>query len=216
MLGYRRYAVRGSDFGGTVATHVAKRFPASVIGIHVGGTSPRADETLPDLSPDERRYAANVRRWRSMEVGYGAIQKTKPQTLAVALNDSPAGLASWIVEKFRRWSDCDGDVESRFTKDELLTNVMIYWMTQTIGSSIRQYRDGIGNAFLVGSTVPAAFLMSSKDMLPTPREWVARTARIDRWTPIDRGGHFIEWEEPEIVAEDVREFLGELRDAPVT
>jgi pimeloyl-ACP methyl ester carboxylesterase len=207
VLGYERYAVRGSDFGGTVLTYLADRFPCSVIGIHSGGTSPRVDETLPDLSPAERRYAEDVRRWRATEVGYGAIQSTKPQTLATALNDSPAGLASWIVEKFRRWSDCGGDVESRFTKDELLTNVMIYWLTQTIGSSIRQYRDGIGDANLVGSTVPAAFLMSSKDMLPTPREWVERTARIDRWTPVDRGGHFIEWEEPRLVADDIHEFL---------
>ena len=211
VLGHPRYAVHGTDFGGTVLTHLAARHPDAVVGTHAGGTSPRVDETLPDLSPAERRYAADVRRWRATEVGYGAIQATKPQTLATALTDSPAGLAGWIVEKFRRWSDCGGDVETRFTKDQLLTNVMVYWVTRTIGSSIRWYRDGIGDAPLRGSPVPAAFLMPAKDMLPTPREWVARSARIDCWTEVDRGGHFIEWEEPGLVADDIRAFFRGLR-----
>lgn len=211
VLGYHRYAVHGTDFGGTVATQLAARYPDHIIGLHVGGTSPRVDETLPDLSAAERRYAEWVRAWRASEVGYGAIQGTRPQTLAPALNDSPMGLASWLVEKFRRWSDCDGDVDSRFSMDQLLTNVMVYWTSETIGSSIRLYRDGIGDANLVDSPVPAAFLMSSKDMFPTPRDWVARTARIDRWTPVDRGGHFIEWEEPALVADDMREFFTSIR-----
>jgi pimeloyl-ACP methyl ester carboxylesterase len=211
VLGYDRYAVHGTDFGGTVATHLAARYPAHIIGLHVGGTSPRVDESLPDLSAAERRYAERVRAWRAGEVGYGAIQGTRPQTLAPALNDSPMGLASWLVEKFRRWSDCDGDLDSRFTMDQLLTNIMVYWASETIGSSIRLYRDGIGDADLVDSPVPAAFLMPAKDMLPTPREWVARTARIDRWTPVDRGGHFIEWEEPALVADDMRAFFAVIR-----
>ena len=153
----------------------------------------------------------NVRRWRATEVGYGQEQSTKPQTLASALNDSPAGLASWIIEKYRPWSDCDGNVELRFSKDELLTNVMIYWITQTIGSSIRLYCESVGDAPLLHLTVPAAHLMSPKDMFPTPKEWIARQARIDRWTEIDRGGHFLEWEEPQLVAEDLRTFLRDLR-----
>jgi len=210
-LGFSRFAVRGGDWGGGILTHLASSYSAAIIGTHTGGTSPHVDQMPDNPSPAELKYFENVQRWRAAEVGYGQEQSTKPQTLASALNDSPAGLASWIIEKYRRWSDCDGDVETRFSKDELLTNVMIYWITQTIGSSIRLYYESIGDAPLLRSTVPAAYLMSPKDMFPTPREWVARQARIDRWTEIDRGGHFLEWEEPQLVAEDLRTFLHDMR-----
>ena len=210
-LGFERFGVRGGDWGGGILTHLAASYPSAIIGTHTGGTSPHLDESPNDLSAAERQYLEDVKRWRATEVGYSLIQSTKPQTIASALNDSPAGLASWIVEKYRRWSDCDGDVENRFTKDELLTNIMIYWVTQTIGSSIRLYKDAIGDAPLAKSTVPAAHLMSPKDMFRTPREWIARTNRIDRWTEIDRGGHFLEWEEPQIVAEDLRAFFRDYR-----
>jgi pimeloyl-ACP methyl ester carboxylesterase len=148
-----------------------------------------------------------VARWRGEEVGYGALQGTKPATLAAALNDSPAGLAAWIVEKFRRWSDCGGDVERRFTKDQLLTNVTTYWATGSIGSSIRLYKEADDEPDLRAVDVPIAHLMSDRDMLHTPREWVERSSRIDRWTQVDRGGHFLEWEEPDLVADDLRAFL---------
>ena len=210
-LGYTRFAVRGADWGGGILAHLASSYPAAIIGTHSGGTSPHVDDMPADPSPAELEYVENVRRWRTAEVGYSQLQSTKPQTIASALNDSPAGLASWIIEKYRRWSDCDGDVERRFSKDELLTNVMIYWITGTIGSSIRLYYESIGDPALSESTVPAAHLMSPKDMFRTPREWIARTTRIDRWTEIDRGGHFLEWEEPQLVAEDVRAFLREFR-----
>ncbi|MEV7046403.1 epoxide hydrolase family protein [Amycolatopsis sp. NPDC051061] len=210
VLGYERYAVRGSDFGGSVAEALAARYPEAVVGIHLSGTTPRADDPPADPGPAIRRYIEDVDRWRASEVGYGAIQATKPQTLAASLNDSPAGLAAWIVEKFRRWSDCDGDVERRFTKDQLLTNISVYWFTQTIGSSMRLYGESDYRQD-AGWSVPTAHLMSSKDMFPTPREWVERTSRVDRWTAVDRGGHFLEWEEPRLVAEDMRDFFRELR-----
>ena len=206
-LGYPRYAVRGGDWGGGILAHLASSYPVAIIGTHTGGTSPHIDEVPNDLSLAEREYIENVRRWRAAEVGYSQEQSTKPQTLATALNDSPAGLASWIIEKYRRWSDCEGDVETRFSKDDLLTNVMIYWITQTIGSSIRLYYESVGDPPLQDSIVPASFLMSPKDMFRTPKEWIARTARIDRWTEIDSGGHFLEWEEPHLVAADLRAFF---------
>lgn len=209
-LGYARYAVHGSDFGAGVASHLVDRHPDRLLGAHLSGTSPRADGVGPDDPPEVQRYAADVARWRAEEVGYGAIQSTRPQTLAAALNDSPAGLAAWIVEKFRRWSDCGGDVERRFSKDRLLTNVMVYWLTGTIGSSVRWYRQAVADPDLRHAAVPIAHLLSARDMLPTPRAWVARTSRIDRFTAVDRGGHFIEWEEPELVADDLRAFLGPL------
>ncbi len=210
VLGYDRYAVRGSDFGASVAEALAARYPQAVVGIHLSGTTPRADDPPADPSPAVRRYIDDVERWRASEVGYGAIQATKPQTLAASLNDSPAGLAAWIVEKFRRWSDCDGEVERRFTKDQLLTNISVYWFTQSIGPSMRLYCESDYRQDAEWS-VPTAHLMSSKDMFLTPREWTERFSRIDRWTAVDRGGHFIEWEEPWLVAEDIRAFFRALR-----
>ncbi|MEA5362305.1 epoxide hydrolase [Amycolatopsis sp., V23-08] len=210
VLGYERYAVRGSDFGASVAEALAIRYPRAVAGIHLSGTTPRADNPPADPGPAISRYIDDVERWRAAEVGYGAIQATKPQTLAASLNDSPAGLAAWIVEKFRRWSDCDGDVERRFTKDQLLTNISVYWFTQTIGSSVRLYGESDYRQD-AGWSVPTAHLMSSKDMFPTPREWVERFSRVDRWTAVERGGHFLEWEEPRLVAEDMRAFFRDLR-----
>jgi pimeloyl-ACP methyl ester carboxylesterase len=213
VLGHDRYAVHGSDFGAGVANQLAARHREHVIGIHVSGTSPRADVVTADDPPEVQQYAEDVARWRATEVGYSVLQSTKPQTLATALNDSPAGLASWIVEKFRRWSDCGGDVERRFSKDQLLTNVMIYWLTGTIGSSIRLYHEAADDPDLRDSVVPVAHLLSDRDMLHTPRAWIERSDRIDHWTQVDRGGHFLEWEEPELVAGDIRAFFGTLRGA---
>ncbi|MFI5911741.1 epoxide hydrolase family protein [Dactylosporangium sp. NPDC051541] len=214
QLGYRRYAVRGSDFGASVAEQLGAFYPEAVVGLHLSGTTPRADDPPARPSPAVRQYIEDVRRWRAVEVGYGGQQSTRPQTLAYALNDSPVGLAGWILEKFRRWSDCEGpdgrDVERRFTKDQLLTNISVYWFTATIGSSIRMYYE-TEREQPRRPDVPAAWLMSSKDMFPTPREWVERAARVDRWTAVDRGGHFIEWEEPQLVAEDMRQFFRALR-----
>jgi pimeloyl-ACP methyl ester carboxylesterase len=214
VLGVPRYAVRGSDFGASVAEQLAAYYPEAVIGIHLSGTTPRAHNPPERPSPAVRQYIDDVARWRATEVGYGAVQSTKPQSLAYGLNDSPVGLAGWLVEKYRRWSDCDGEVERRFTKDQLLTMISVYWFTGTIGSSMRMYfetqredADGLTRR----PDVPTAYLMSSKDMFPTPREWVERTSRVDRWTAVDRGGHFIEWEEPRLVAEDMRRFFRPLR-----
>jgi pimeloyl-ACP methyl ester carboxylesterase len=209
-LGVDRYLAHGTDFGAGVASELALQHPEHLVGIHIGGSSPHADGITEADPPVLRRYAADVARWRAAEVGYAAIQGTRPQSLAPALADSPAGLAAWIVEKLRRWSDCGGDVERRFSKDQLLTNVMIYWITNSIGSSIRAYREPAPATDLRASAVPVAHLMSDRDMFPTPREWIERTSRIDRWTRVDRGGHFIEWEEPGLVADDIRAFAAEL------
>ncbi len=136
-LGYRRYAVRGSDIGAGVAIQLALIHPDSVVGIHLSGTNPRIDYIPPNLSPAEEQFLKDAEDWRKTESGYAMIQSTKPQTLAFGLNDSPAGLVAWIVEKFRAWSDCNGNVEKRFTKDELLANLTVYWATEIISSSIR-------------------------------------------------------------------------------
>jgi pimeloyl-ACP methyl ester carboxylesterase len=147
------------------------------------------------------------------EFAYAQLHATKPQTPAVALNDSPAGLAAWIVEKLRAWSDCDGDVEARFSKDDLLTELTIYWSTQTIGSSMRMYFESLRDWVEPEDPdvrVPTAVAMFPKDMVPTPREFAERWGPIDRWTDMPRGGHFGEWEEPELLADDIRTFFAPL------
>jgi len=142
----------------------------------------------------------------------------------VGLNDSPAGLATWIVEKFRRWSDCDGDVERRFTKDELLTSVMLYWVTETISSSFPPYYDvtQAGALTWIGqklkewkgtTTVPAAFALFPKDLSSPPREWAERFFNVQRWTEMTSGGHFAALEEPEVLVRDMREFFRAFRSA---
>jgi pimeloyl-ACP methyl ester carboxylesterase len=210
VLGYPRYAVRASDMGSRVAKQLAARYPGEVVGIHLSGMPPGVADPPANPAPAIRRYLRDVERWEAEEAGYSRQQSTRPQSLAYALNDSPAGLAGWIVEKFRAWSDCAGDVERRFTKDQLLTNISIYWFTATIGSSMRMYYES-AHERARSWDVPTAFLMSRKDTVPTPREWVERIARIDRWTEVDRGGHFLEWEEPQLVADDMRTFFRSLR-----
>ena len=210
VLAYDKYALRGGDLGAGIALQMALLYPEYVIGLHTGGTYPRIiGELSDDLTAAEKAYVENVRAWMQEEAAYAQVHATKPQTLAYALNDSPAGLAAWIVEKFRKWSDCGGDVEKRFTKDELLTNLTIYWATQTINSSMRLYYETVRNPGIWGRIkVPTAALMPMKDMFPTPREWVMRTQNPTHYKEISRGGHFLEWEEPELVASDIREFFG--------
>ena len=156
------------------------------------------------------------------EGAYAMIQGTRPQTLAHGFNDSPAGLAAWIVQFFQRWSDCDGDVEKRFTKDELLTVIMTYWVTGTIGSSFLPYYDlthaGASRWIIekakewVGSSkVPVGFAHFPKDLTNPPREWAQRFFEVQRWTEMPRGGHFAAMEEPELLAEDIRAFFRPLR-----
>lgn len=211
-LGYARYGARGSDLGAGVIQQLALAHPEALIGVHLSGTNPYVGQIPDDLSPAEREFVAQAQQWTMQEMAYAMEHSSKPQTLAYGLNDSPAGLAAWIVEKFRRWSDCGGDLERRFSKDELLTNLTIYWVTETINSSIRLYYETAHNPGAWGRVeVTTGMLMSPKDLFPTPREWAERSYRVDRWTEIDRGGHFLEWEEPESVAEDIRAFFRPLR-----
>lgn len=210
-LGYERYGVRSSDLGAGVSSQLALLAPDSLIGIHTGGTNPYIGEAPSDLSPAEEQFVQDAQAWMQGEMAYAMLHSTKPQTLAVGLNDSPAGLAAWIVEKFWRWGDHGGDLEGVFGRDALLTNLTIYWATETINSSIRLYYETVRNPGRWGaSQVPTAMLMSPKDMFATPREWAERQGRVDRWTEIDRGGHFLEWEQPALVAADLRAFFGTL------
>lgn len=213
-LGYTRFAMRGSDLGAGVIQQLALTHSDLLIGLHLSGTNPYVGQIPDQLSEAEQQFVANAQRWSMQEMAYAMEHSSKPQTLAYGLNDSPAGLAAWIIEKFRAWSDCNGNLEQRFSRDELLTNLTIYWITQTINSSIRLYYETARDPGAWGRVeVPTAMLMSPKDLFPTPREWVERSYHVDRWTDIDRGGHFLEWEEPELVAEDIRAFFRPFRTA---
>jgi pimeloyl-ACP methyl ester carboxylesterase len=215
-LGYERFAVRGSDMGAWVGGELALSYPESVIGFHRSGSAPYFGQQFPDLTEAEKKFIAESTGYQMAEGAYAALQITKPQTLAYGLNDSPAGLAAWIVEKFRAWSDCNGDIEKRFTKDELLTNLTVYWATETINSSVRLYYETTHNPPRnPGKRIeaPTAMAMPFKDIARAPREWESRFCNIVRWTDMPKGGHFLEAEEPELVAKDMREFFRDLRVA---
>ena len=225
QLGYERYAAHGGDWGSTITEHLARSYADSLAGIHLTDV-PFAHlfQKPDDLSPRERKFVKAAEQWQQKEGAYAMIQGTRPLSLAPGLNDSPMGLAAWIVEKFCLWSDCDGDVEKRFTKDELLTNITLYWATETIYSSFLPYYDAANASALTwivemvrqwtgSSKVPMAFASFPHDLLPPPREWAERYFNVQRWTEMPRGGHFAAMEEPELLVEDIRAFFRPLRVA---
>ena len=218
VLGYSRFGAQGGDWGATITSWLGREHAGAVAGIHLNliGARPHTGEGAPPLTDAEQTFIADVREWLQAEGGYQHIQGTKPQTLAFSLNDSPAGLAAWIIEKFRAWSDCGGDVESRFSKDDLLTNVMIYWVTRSIGSSVRLYAEArrefgpqLGPAERI--EVPTAFARFPAEVTKAPREWVERAYNLQRWSEFPRGGHFAALEEPELLVDDIRAFFRPLR-----
>lgn len=218
-LGYGRYGLQGGDWGSLVTSRLAHAHPDRVAGLHLNmaGIRPDTGPGSPPLTEAERTFLADMADWRSREGGYQAIQSTKPQTLAYALNDSPAGLAAWIVEKYRAWTDCNGDVTSVFTLDELLTNITIYWVGGSIGSSVRLYfespRDGWRLSLGERVEVPTAYARLPREISKPPREWVERIYRLERWTEYDAGGHFAALEQPVALVQDLREFFRPLRSS---
>ena len=213
-LGYERFGAHGGDIGGGVTARLGQFHPEVVAGIHVTNVYGSIGENDPPPTDAEHRYLEQQAQWERDEGAYGEIQATRPQTLAYGLNDSPAGLAAWIVEKYRAWSDCGGDVERVFTKDELLTNITIYWATETIGSSFRPYWDSRNNPSprpWLPITVPCGIAVFPQDLGRPPREFAERSYTVQRWTEMPRGGHFAAIEEPQLLAEDIRAFFRELR-----
>jgi pimeloyl-ACP methyl ester carboxylesterase len=215
-LGYERYGVGGGDFGAGVATAMALDDPRRVLGVHLSTPEipPYTGPGSPPLTEAERAYVAHAADWASRERGYSLIQSTKPQTVGYGLTDSPAGLAAWILEKWRSWSDSGGDLDSRFSRDFLLTLLTVYWATGTITSSMRDYYDnrwyplGLGPDDFV--RVPTGFAVFANQFVPEgepPREWAERLYRVVRWTPMPHGGHFAAAEEPEPLARDIAAFF---------
>jgi pimeloyl-ACP methyl ester carboxylesterase len=217
VLGYERFGAAGGDIGSHVSRYLGLDYPDRVVAVHRTDAGPPVFTGDPaDLTPEERAWMETMAAWGAAEGAYSAMHRTKPQTAAVGLTDSPAGLAAWIVEKLRAWSDCDGDVERSFTKDEILTNVTIYWLTGTIGSSMRMYR---ANSAIPPAQharrveVPSGFSLFPGDIGRPPRAWLERTSNLVRMTELPRGGHFAPFEEPELYAEELRAFFRPYRAA---
>jgi pimeloyl-ACP methyl ester carboxylesterase len=217
-LGYERFAAQGGDIGAGVTTALGLRHPERAIGVHLNfipGSYHPSLRGAPPLSNAERHFIAEVHGWRDENGAYSHLQSTRPQTAGYALNDSPAGLAAWILEKFREWSDCDGDLLRCFDRNELFTNVTLYWMTQTIHSSFRMYYEGRKAPMQLRKgervSVPCAVAHFPKEILFPPRAWVERGYNIRCWTEMPRGGHFAALEQPELLAEDIRSFFRDLR-----
>lgn len=215
VLGYQRFGAAGGDIGSHVSRYLALDHPDRVVAVH------RTDGGLPvfagdpaTLKAEERAWFAETATWSATEGAYGALHRTKPQTVAAALNDSPAGLAAWIVEKLRAWSF--GELEDAYTRDEILTNITIYWLTGTIGSSMRMYHaNGAIPARQVTRRVevPSGFSLFPGDIVRPPRAWLERTANTVRVTEPERGGHFAAFEEPELYAQELRDFFRPYRPA---
>ena len=217
-LGYRRFVAQGGDWGAGISTWIARKAPERLLGLHLNyipGSFRPWVESQTSLNAEERAFLADAARWFEEEGAYGHVQATRPGTLGIGLSDSPAGLAAWVLEKIRAWADCDEDVESRFSLEELLANVTLYWVTNTAASSIRLYRESKLTPLQLGPgeriRVPMGFAHFPLEAPSPPRRWVERGYEVRRWTEMPRGGHFAAWEEPALLAQDIREFFRPLR-----
>lgn len=215
-LGYERFVAHGSDMGSGVVERLRANHAEKVLGIHVQNVNWFYPAPA-DLTAAERAYLADAQRWQMTEGAYTLIHSTKPQTIASALNDSPAGLAAWIAEKFRAWSDGGGRLDGNISLDALCTVLTIYWATQTIGSSQRLYCEAFSDAGVMSPPpkqgVPVGVVVFPRDIAPAPRIWGERWFDILRWTVMPRGGHFPGFEAPDLLATDIRAFVAQLGSA---
>jgi len=216
-LGYQRFAAQGGDWGAFTCSALGVRHPEKIVALHQNmlGLNP-ADPMPENPTEAEARYAAEVAHWAKEETGYIAIQGTRPQTLAAALTDSPAGLAAWIAEKFHVWTDHDGDFETAVTRDRMLANIALYWFTGAIGSSFWTYYDRLHGPWPIsaGQTVdvPFAYAAFPKEIRRPPRSIAEKTyTDIRRWTDFPKGGHFAAMEQPEALAGDIQAFFRDFR-----
>jgi pimeloyl-ACP methyl ester carboxylesterase len=216
VLGYQHFVSAGGDHGAIITQALARKHPELLIGIHLTDVGyPDQHTDFSQLTPAEIEMAQWVQRWFLEEgIGVNMIMATKPLTLAYGLTDSPGGLASWLIGYGSSGQHGKEELETRFRRDELLTNVMIYWVTQTINSAARAYYENMhvasGGNLGKSETVPAAVAHCPYDP-PLPREWAARQVNLVHFTEFPRGGHFMAWEEPELYVKDVQDFVSELR-----
>lgn len=218
-LGYGRFGAQGGDIGATVSTWLGVRFPEALAGIHLnyvpGAYRPPLGDSQPALSADEEAFLARSAAFAASEGAYAQLHRTKPQTLAVGLNDSPAGLAAWMAEKFYAWSDSGGLLEPVISRDTLLSNISLYWLTGCIGSSLRQYVEGSQRPlhFAAGQRVevPLGVALFPAELPMPPRSWLQRCFAVQHWSPQAKGGHFAALEQPHLLAADIRAFFRPLR-----
>jgi len=214
-LGYTRYGAQGGDWGAQVTSRVGAFDPEHCAAIHLNMPVGARPVDPGELSTEEQADLADMARFQRQESGYANEQGSKPQTIGAALNDSPAGLLAWIVEKFRTWSDCDGHPENCFTREQLITNVMLYWVTQTSTSSARLYwetnQSGVLKEKLPFIGVPTGVARYPKEVLRWPRSWVEQQYNVTHWADMPRGGHFAAMEQPELFGDDLREFFRTVR-----
>jgi len=214
-LGYKNFGIHGGDFGSGVGTALALKYPDHVLGLHLNNIEGYYKPFLPEgasLTHEETQFERQAEAWYDKEGAYAHQQRTKPLTLAYGLNDSPVGLCAWLIEKFYGWSDCRGDIERVFTKDELLSNVTLYWITQTVHSSFRLYCESRNTPLHFTEDefvkVPVAIAhFPLEDAFP-PRKYIERGYNVQHWKDMPAGGHFAAMEQPELLAEDIREFFG--------
>ena len=218
-LGYSRFAAQGGDIGAGVSTWLGRLYPESVTGIHLnfipGSFRPPLGKGLPPVTRDEQDFLDRRASWSVLEGAYAALQATKPQTLSFVLTDSPIGLAGWIAEKVRSWSDCKGDIESIIPLDTLLIDISLYWFGDSVNSSLRLYKENRLRPLIFepGDRIipPLGVAVFPFELAMPPRSWVERVFDVRRWTPMDAGGHFAALEQPQLLAEDIRAFFRPLR-----
>ncbi|MFM0688500.1 epoxide hydrolase [Paraburkholderia strydomiana] len=218
-LGYQHFGAQGGDLGAGVSVALAARHPQMVDGIQLnflpGSYEPAIGAAQQPLTPEEENFLRERNEWVALEGGYAHMHATKPLTVAASLNDSPVGLAAWIGEKFRAWSDCEGDVERVFSKDDLLTNISLYWYTQSIGPAMQMYWENrlAPMRFADGQRVvpPVGFARFPKEISRPPRSWLERTFNVVQWTDMPSGGHFAAMEKPDLLAAEIRAFFRPLR-----
>jgi pimeloyl-ACP methyl ester carboxylesterase len=216
VLGYSRFAAQGGDWGSFVASRLAITHPQHLLGIHLNFMPLRRDGDFDQTDPDQARYREELALFLKEEAGYQWIQGTRPQTLAFGLNDSPLGLAAWLIEKFQRWTDNDGDPEQALSRDVMLANISFYWFTGCIASSFWPYYARMRGPWPIaqdgGIQVPMGYTQFPREILRPPRSLAARSyADIRRWTVCERGGHFAALEQPAVLAHEIREFFRPLR-----
>jgi len=213
-LGYKKYGAQGGDIGSGISTWLSFKYPDCIIGLHLNYISGSYKPYLKEgeqLSPEVEAFQKNGARWTAKEGAYAYMHSTKPITLAYGLNDSPIGLCAWIIEKFNGWSDNMGNLENIFTKDELLANVTLYWLTQTIHSSIRIYNENSKKPMALGEKdfikVPVGFAKFPKELPTPPRSYIEKGFNIQHWTEMPAGGHFAAMEQPDLLAKDLIDFF---------
>ena len=219
QLGYPKYFVQGGDWGSAISTWTAVLAPENVMAMHltlmIAGYPKHKEDPFEGVTEEEKMILSQRKDHLKDGTGYQAIQGTKPQTLGYGLNDSPIGLAAWITEKFHSWTDCNGDIENAITKDQLLTNIMLYWVTGSITSSARLYFESNhagNNPYEHGRiATPTGAAMFPGELFQPPRKWAEELYNIQHWSHPAKGGHFAALEQPALLAEDLRQFFRHFR-----